>query len=302
MSNPDGRMAGARLIAFLTTNPLGEEILEGTMGGLMAGASQLGSDQTLGQTALETGAAIAGGIGMGMLGRRLGVRVGRAIHEGPLANQEGMAASLGRIMGSETTAEGLKHQGQAMKSLVQESLIQETSARMAQEAALDPRAFVARYGITPEQFARVAPQVEVGRTGSAVLRTLESMPPEQRRQAIDALLAEYQQVENAMARRAAGSIDEVIEQIANSVGDVEERIPGTKYTPSEALKSLMNPAPPIKGEHVGRAVGRFLGDEVGIIGGLMAGGVLAEQLGMDSPKDRRIRELEQQLQGAGGRG
>ena len=63
------------------------------------------------------------------------------------------------------------------------------------------------------------------------------------------------------------------------------------------MRSLMNPVQPVTGEHVGRAVGRFIGDEVGVLGGLAAGSLLAQQLGIDSPKDQKIRELEQQLKG-----
>lgn len=295
MNAPERRLAGARLLAFLTTDPLGEELAEGTMGGLMAGASQLGSDQEWGQTALETAAAIAGGIGMGMLGRRIGAGLGKRIHRRDLANQEGLLASAGRMLGSETTAQGLKHQGQAMKSVIQESLVQETSARLAREAALDPAGFVSRYGITPEQLQRIDPQMRAGRTGAAALRTLETMPPEQRKAALDAILSEYEAVENAVAREASRGIDRTIESLAKDLEDTPDKIPGTDYTPSEALRGLLNPAPKITGEHVGRAAGRFLGDEIGIIGGLAAGSLLAQQLGMDSPKDRRIRELESQL-------
>jgi len=82
------RKAGSQLISFFLNDPLGEELLEGTAGGLIAGASQLGSDQTLGQTALETAAAIAGGIGLGMAGRRLGAMAGKQLHKGPLKQQD----------------------------------------------------------------------------------------------------------------------------------------------------------------------------------------------------------------------
>jgi len=292
-------MAGSRLIGFLLTDPLGEELLEGTMGGLMAGASQIGSDQPWGQTALETAAAIAGGIGIGMLGRRIGAAAGKKFHPGALRNQEGMPAMVGRLMGSETTAEGLKHQGMMMKQAVQEGLINDTSARMAREAAQDPAAFTERYGLTAETFARVAPQVKVGRTGAAAMRGIESMPPEQRQKILDALLQEYEQVERVMAKESAGSIDEAINRVADHYKGSDDLLPGADRPIGETLRSLLDPAPAVTGEHVGRAAGRFIGDEVGIMGGLAIGSLLAQQLGMESPKDRRIRELEAQLQQAG---
>lgn len=285
------QMAGQRLIEFFTLNPLGEELLEGTMGGAMAGAAQLGSDQSMAQTALETAAAIAGGIGMGMLGRRLGARVGKAIHKQPLSNQQGMAASIGRLGGSETTAQGVKHQGQMMKSAIQQGLLEETSSRMVREAAEDPAAFARRYGISAELLNSQLPQVQAGQRAAAAARMVEQMPPEQRKAVLDKILSKYQEVEQAIAREASGSVDDMIQ--AASTAMAGEKL-GSRDI-GEALQSLLQPVPPVTGEHVGRAVGRFLGDEVGIMGGLMGGSLLAGALGLESPKDKKIRELEAQL-------
>lgn len=302
----EDRKAGAKLISFLLTDPLGEELLEGTAGGLMAGASQLGSDQPLGQTALETATAIAGGIGLGMAGRRLGAMAGKRLHKGPLKQQDSMVANLARTLGSETTAGGLRDQGVVMKSAVQEALVNETSARLAREAMENPAEFAKRYGISAEQFAQVLPNVQVGRTAAAAAEALRVMPPELKEQALKKL-SEYEAVERLITQKAAGSMDELIKDAATAFdrvqGDLDaadleglqEMLKGRN--PSDAIRSLLNPAPPITGEHVGRAVGRVIGDEVGVLGGLALGSVLAQQLGMDSPKDRKIRELEQQLSG-----
>lgn len=300
------RKAGSQLISFFLNDPLGEELLEGTAGGLIAGASQLGSDQTLGQTALETAAAIAGGIGLGMAGRRLGAMAGKQLHKGPLKQQDSIVANLARTLGSETTASGLRDQGVVTKSAIQEALVNETSARLAREAINDPVEFAKRYGVSAEQFAQVLPNVKAGRTAAAAAEALQAMPPELREQALKKL-SEYEAVEKLITQKAAGSMDESIRDAAAAFdrvqGDldpsdleaIKEVLKGRN--PSDAIRSLLNPAPPITGEHVGRAVGRVIGDEVGVLGGLALGSVLAQQLGMDSPKDRKIRELEEQLAG-----
>lgn len=300
------RKAGSQLISFFLNDPLGEELLEGTTGGLIAGASQLGSDQTLGQTALETAAAIAGGIGLGMAGRRLGAMAGKQLHKGPLKQQDSMVANLARTFGSETTASGLRDQGVVTKSAIQEALVNETSARLAREAMDNPAEFAKRYGVSAEQFAQMLPNVKAGRTAAAAAGALRVMPPEMREQALKQL-SEYEAVERLITQKAAGGMDESIKDAAAAFdrvqGDldpsnleaVKEILKGRN--PSDAIRSLLNPAPPITGEHVGRAVGRFIGDEVGVLGGLALGSVLAQQLGMDSPKDRKIRELEEQLAG-----
>ena len=62
------------------------------------------------------------------------------------------------------------------------------------------------------------------------------------------------------------------------------------------FESLLNAAPPVTGENVGRAIGRFAGDEIGVLAGLSAASALAGPLGIQSPKDIKIKKLEQDLQ------
>lgn len=300
------RKAGTELIKFFMTDPLGEELLEGSLGGLMAGATQLGSDQSLGQTALETAAAIAGGIGVGMAGRRIGAHLGKKIHQAPLKQQDSMVATVARTLGSETTAGGLRDQGAMMKNTIQEALVNETSAQLAREAMSNPAEFAKRYGVSAEMFQEYAPAVQKGRTAMAAAEALKAMPPELREQAMKKL-SQYEAVEKLITSRAAGSIDELIEKVARSADEIQGEIDPADLEqlqgllggrgPGDAMRTLLNPVQPITGEHVGRAVGRMLGDEVGILGGMAAGSLIAQQLGMDSPKDRKIRELEEQLAG-----
>jgi hypothetical protein len=307
MSSEGNRMAGAGLINWLLTDPLGEEIGEGVVGGLLAGLPGLAADQSLGQTALQTASAIAGGIGFGMVGRKVGAWAGDKLHEGALKDQGSMVATLARTLGSETTAEGMGDQLRQVKGVIEESLIQDRSAQMAREAAADPGAFAAKHGITAEMFNRMRPSVENGRVVHQALKMAEGLDPDTRQRFLDQLLKEYEPVENAISKAAAGSIDEGLGRASKewkktSIQDPEgaqkfKQMFGTD--PAEMMESLRGKAKPVTGRHVGRAVGRLLGDEIGVLGGLAAGSALASAMGMQSPKDRRIEELERQLRQQG---
>jgi hypothetical protein len=48
---------------------------------------------------------------------------------------------------------------------------------------------------------------------------------------------------------------------------------------------------------VGTAIGRVLGDEIGVLGGLGLGMLAGQQLGLQTPKDREIERLKQELAG-----
>jgi len=302
------RMAGAGLINWLLTDPLGEEVGEGVVGGLLAGLPGLAADQSAGQTALQTAAAIAGGIGFGMAGRKVGAWAGDKLHEGALKDQDGMVATLARTLGSETMAEGMGDQLRQVKGVIEESLIKDRSAQMAREAAADPAAFARKHGITAEMFNRMRPSVENGRVVHQTLKMAEGLDPEMRQRLLDQLLKEYEPVENAISKAAAGSIDEGLGRASEEWRKASIRDPkkGQKFRqvlgidPAEMMESLRGKAKPVTGRHVGRAIGRVFGDEIGVLGGLAAGSVLASALGMQSPKDRRIEELERQVsRGAG---
>ena len=61
------------------------------------------------------------------------------------------------------------------------------------------------------------------------------------------------------------------------------------------IQDLLNPVAPVTGEQVGRAAGRVLGDEIGVLGGLAAGGLIADQLDLTDPRDKTIKMLREQL-------
>jgi hypothetical protein len=271
----------------------------------VAGLSQLGSGKSAGQIGLETAAAILGGIGMGAAGRRIGARIGRSVHSQPLENQGGALAMIGRTFGNETTAQGLKENAIMGREALKQSILRETSSQMVREAAADPVGFAKRYGIEAEDFKRRVDMVGAGNSVSTALKTIESMKPEQREALLKQVMGNYEEVERAIAEAAHSKFDE---QVADLVQNreragraVEEvfKVRGLGDMVSRSLEGLDRPVQQVTGEQVGKAVGRFLGDEVGIIGGLYGGSLLAQQMGIESPKDARIRELERQLPGAG---
>lgn len=299
------RMAGAGLINWLLTDPRGEEVGEGLAGGLLAGLPGLAAGQSPGQVALQTAAAIIGGITFGMGGRRVGAWAGNRIHPSELKDQHSMIASLGRALGQETTSEGIGEQLRYMRGNIKDSIVQEQSAGMLRKAASNPAAFEAKYGITAETFTRLHPDVKTGRKMQGVLERIKNMDPSAREKLVERLTRGYRSTENAVTTGARASMDENLTEIANKVRNSEpgseDAIAADQFKAvfngdlAEALESMRGGSRPITGKHVGQAVGRILGDEIGVLGGLAAGGALASALGMQSPKDRRIEELERQL-------
>lgn len=283
-----------KFLSFIAT-PLGEELVEGVMGGGVAGLSQVGTDTTLPEIALKTTGAIAGGIGLGMAGRRIGAAIGKRINPNALKNQEGMVASLSRTLGSESTIEGSKRQAQVMKSAVQESLVNETSAAMIEQAIENPNLFAAKYGITADQFQQVMPYVKQGRKAAVAARTFEMLSEKEKHALVHTLKDTYKQVEQSVVTNAANNIDTTIKKAINNPNYKDIMVPGIDKSVSQMFESLLGSAPPVTGENVGRAIGRFAGDEIGVLTGLGVAGALAGPLGIQSPKDVKIKKLEQEL-------
>ena len=164
--------------------PLGEEVLEGTIAGGLTGAGMLFSEQDIRQTALQTALAIAGGIGVGMGGRRIGSYLGKKLHPGEFerhlpGGMENPAYTIGLGLGQESAVKGIRD-----------------------------------------------------------------------------LMAE------------AGGYAQ----------------------------------PKVTGEELGRAAGRMFGDEVGVLAGLGAGYGISQAMGIESPKDKAIRELTAELEQLRGEG
>ena len=111
----------------------------------------------------------------------------------------------------------------------------------------------------------------------------------------------YAEVENLITGKASADIDKNLEAAArymDNPGDqeVSDFLASTGVS-GDSLRKMIGGAPPVTGEQVGRALGRAFGDEIGILGGLAAGGAIADSMGLESEKDRQIKRLQQQLEG-----
>jgi hypothetical protein len=291
------KLAGSqnKLLQFLHT-PMGEEVVEGVMGGGMAGLSQIGTDSPPEEIALKTAGAIAGGIALGAAGRKIGAALGRRINPNPLKDQNSPIATWARVTGSESTIEGAKQQGRAMKLAVQESLINQTSSAMLEEALTNPNQFAQKYGVTADEFSKYIPAVKAGRKAAAAADMWAGLSEQQRHDLVHHVTSPYRNVEQAVASNAANRMDENIARMAQNPKAKEVEIPGSDKRLSDVFNSLLQPTLPVTGENIGRAAGRFIGDEIGILGGLAAGGLVANQLGIEDARDKKIKELQSQVQ------
>ena len=296
-----------QFLSFFIHNPMGEEILEGTAGGLLAGAgTAAGGDIEFGDALIRTGSAIAGGIGLGMAGRRLGARIGKKIQPKALKDQESFVATTARMLGSETTVEGLKSQGNMLKNTVQQGLVNESVTNLVEQARKDPSMFQKTYNIDPQSFVKNANNVKYGNAGVAFLNTVKDISPEKRKILTDKImnemgLEEFSKSENLVRERASANIDNFVNAAMKGELDSSATAELLKNTGSksgsiaEIMKDMMSPKNPVTGEEVGRAIGRAAGDEIGVLGGLGVGSLISSGLGIDSPKDKQIKELEKKL-------
>lgn len=301
MANPQ------QFLSFFIHNPMGEEILEGTAGGLLAGAgTAAGGDIEFGDALIRTGSAIAGGIGLGMAGRRLGARIGKKIQPKALKDQDSFVATTARMLGSETTVEGLKSQGNMLKNTVQQGLVNESVTNLVEQARKDPSMFQKTYNIDPQSFLKNANNVKYGNAGVAFLNTVKDISPEKRKILTDKImnemgLEEFSKSENLVRERASANIDNLVNAAMKGELDSAATAELLKNTGSKSgsiadiVTDMMSPKKPVTGEEVGRAIGRAAGDEIGVLGGLGVGSLISSGLGIDSPKDKQIKELEKKL-------
>ena len=260
------RPAGEKLLHFFQTG-LGEEVLEGVVGGGMAGAALLSTDQPIEQTALQTALAMAGGVGLGMGARRIGARMGRAINPNALADQQGLMASLGRMSGQEGLITGardsISSMAQGMKRTMREGTIDDLTIAFRR----NPQDIASKLGMSVEEVEQVLP---------LMARADEVITPKAA-QRIDQMADGFKK---DGAKMSASQSDQA--QIA---GDFQQFL-GNAMSSDPSL---------ITGEHIGRMIGRAAGDESGIVGGLAIGGLIGNQMGWESEKDKQIRVLQEEL-------
>lgn len=281
----------------LQQNDLFQEAVEGTLLGGTAGLTQLGTDTPLPQVAIQTLAGIAGGVGIGLLGKSIGARIGKSINPNPLKNQESVLAVIGRTTGQKTLAKGAAEQARYAKGQIKQEIKEQTSAQLLNEALQNPQAFAGKYGVDPETFKKYYTAVGAAGQARAGLETLENLSPEQRKQvgiaAQKVMEQGFNQVENLINTHAAAHLDNNLMKMA--LLNKNKTVPGTDINIGAAFESLLKDAKPITGEHLGRAAGRFIGDEVGVAVGMGLGGMLSGALGIKTEKDKKIEELERQL-------
>jgi hypothetical protein len=281
----------------LQQNDLFQEAVEGTLLGGAAGITQLGTDTPASQVAIQTLAGIAGGVGIGLLGKSIGARIGKAINPNALKNQEGVLAGIGRTTGQKTLAKGAAEQARYAKGQIKQELRQQTSSQLLNEALQNPQAFAGKYGVDAETFKKYHTVVGAAGQARAGLETIEAMSPEQRKQvgvaAQQVMEQGFNQVENLINVHAAARMDDNLAKMA--MLQKGKTVPGTNVDIGSAFETLLKDAKPVTGEHLGRAAGRFIGDEIGVVVGTGVGGVLSGALGIKSEKDKKIEELERQL-------
>jgi len=296
-----------QFLSFFIHNPLGEEILEGTAGGLLAGAgTAAGGDTTFADALIKTGSAVVGGIGFGIAGRRLGARLGKKIQPKPLKDQDSMIASVARMGGSETTLEGVKAQGNVIKGIAEKALVDNSVYDMVQMAKNNPVQFQKKYNISPESMIKHSNSVKFGPIMTQSLDLYKDLDPAQRKIMTDQLfqrvgLDEFGQVEKAVRKDAVNNIDAVIEGIKAGELDTPfmkkalQNAGSGSGSLSGIVTDMMAPRKPVTGQEVGRFLGRVAGDEIGVLGGLGVGSMISSGLGIDSPKDKKIKELQKKL-------
>jgi hypothetical protein len=276
----------------LQSSDLFNEGLEGVLGGGLAGMGLLGTDTPLPQVAIQTLGGMALGTGIGMLGNRMGAAIGKMLHSAPLKNQNGLLATLSRATGQKTLMKGGSESIRYGKGQIKQELRKQSTAQLLDEALTNPQQFNAKYGIDADTFKTYQGAVDQSGQFQALLETVQNISPEKRKEVANLIQNRmnqgFNQTENLINTQAANSMD------AN-LGRMAEQTKGTMIGDTDLggiFESLMQEAQPITGEHVGRAAGRFIGDEVGVLAGLGLGGMAAGAMGIKSDKDKKIDELQ----------
>ena len=284
--------------AKLQQSDLFQESIEGLIFGGTAGISLLGTDTALPEVALQTAGAIGGGIGIGLAGKHIGAAIGKRLHPAALKNQQGLLAAFGRATGQKTLAKGGTEALRYQKGLIKQELKNQTSKVLLDEALQNPQQFTQKYGVSAEDFKKYNNAAKVSSQVQAGLETLEALSPEQKKELASQVQTTmnqgFNQVEELIAKQSAANVDTNLRKMAQ-MPSAQMEIPGMDMKIGDVVESLLKKPTEITGEHLGRAVGRFAGDEIGAVAGMQLGALAAGGLGIENSKDKKIRELEQQL-------
>jgi hypothetical protein len=284
-----GGMAGVKLASFLTS-PLGEEVLEGVLGGTMVMLPQFFSEEDQRENLLQWGLSMAGGVGIGMAGRRIGANLGKRFHGDEIKNPT--IAMMARGMGEETISKGMANTIGELSAMNGFGSLQQASRQLKADLS----------SLSDPLFRKAYPQLaERGVLPSTIsqqqLDTLTTLQDE-----IGLMARRNVETQANDAKQELGGFKQKLtEALADESADLppDVRALGSmlqdRIDPDAISDAILGKKDPVTGEHVGRAIGRFIGDEVGIMGGLLAGGLIANQLGWQSPKDKQIESLQKQL-------
>jgi hypothetical protein len=263
------RPAGTKLMNFLQSG-LGEELFEGVGPAVLIGGSQLFDENVPTEQALTNTALMATlGTGIGMGGRNAGAYIGRKLYDKPIKNPH--LAQLGGSIGQKGMFEGLQqglaqHVGQ-MRDIERA----QAASRVRRMADADPSALAKHLGIPSDKIDEILPLVR--KLDSYIendLKGIDGMGKGMKKQA-----------EVFRAKDNDGA-----QHLANGLSSMSDAI-------------LSGPRE-VTGEHLGRAVGRIFGDEIGITSGLALGTVIGDQVGWMSPQQLEIKKLEKKVKELGG--
>lgn len=285
--------------AKLQQSDLFQESIEGLLFGGTAGVSLLGTDTPLSEVALQTAGAIGGGIGIGLAGKHIGAAIGKRLHPVALKNQQGILANIGRATGQKTLAKGATESLRYQKGLIKQELKNQTSKVLLDEALQNPQQFTQKYGVSAEDFKKYNNAVKISGQVQAGLETLEALSPEQRKELTSQVKTTmnqgFNQVEELIANQSAANVDANLKKMAQ-MPSAQTEIPGMDMKIGDVIESLLKKPNEITGEHIGRAVGRFAGDEIGAVTGMQLGALAAGTLGIKNEKDKQL-ETYQELYG-----
>lgn len=285
--------------AKLQQSDLFQESIEGLLFGGTTGISLLGTDTPLSEVALQTAGAIGGGIGIGLAGKHIGAAIGKRLHPVALKNQQGILANIGRVTGQKTLTKGATESLRYQKGLIKQELKNQTSKVLLDEALQNPQQFTQKYGVSAEDFKKYNNAVKISGQVQAGLETLEALSPEQRKELTSQVKTTmnqgFNQVEELIANQSAANVDANLKKMAQ-MPSAQTEIPGMDMKIGDVIESLLKKPNEITGEHIGRAVGRFAGDEIGAVTGMQLGALAAGTLGIKNEKDKQL-ETYQELYG-----
>lgn len=270
--------AGSRLVEMMQ-DPLFEEVAEGLIAGsLMVTPMLFQEDKDGRETALQFAGAVAGGIGLGMGGRRIGAHIGKEWHPDEIKSPE--IASIARMGGQETISKGVSSSMQSFTDDIAQQFNDRGAWKLRDDLMeMDDSAFQAAY---PDLAL-------VGVKPSAVSADdLDKLTTYSKATASDGRMA----YDSALDRA-----DNALKSGFSQMTPEERGIAEAAGINGEMFAKLREKPEPVTGEHAGRLVGRVLGDEIGAIGGFALGSLAAGQLGWQSSKDAEIERLKKQLTG-----